>query len=135
MKRTFGLIIFILSCVAFAKAGDVSVKAITSTSPEGEATTAFAPDAENIYLLFKTTGGKKGDKIRAALIAESVGDAAPPNTKVFETAVDMDGDTEDGELFFSKPTNGWPIGKYRVDVYVNDQIATTAKFTVAPAKK
>jgi outer membrane usher protein FimD/PapC len=43
-------------------------------------------------------------------------------------------DTNDGDFNFSKPTKGWPVGKYRVEIYVNDDLATTAKFTVKAAK-
>ena len=100
------------------------------------ATTTFTPDTEKIYALFKTDGVKSGDKMRGVLIAEDVGDAAPPNTKVLETRIDMEGDTQDGDFNFTKPTNGWPLGKYRVDVYLNGDLVTTAKFTVnATAKK
>ena len=47
----------------------------------------------------------------------------------------MEGDTDAGDFSFSKPTNGWPVGKYRVEIYVNDQLATAAKLTIKAAKK
>jgi len=46
------------------------------------------------------------------LIAEDVGDVAPPNTNALEKTLTMDGDTADGDFDFSKPTNGWPVGQY-----------------------
>jgi outer membrane usher protein FimD/PapC len=101
----------------------------------GDETITFTPDTEKIYALLKTTGAKNGDKLRAVLIAEDVGDVAPANTKVLETKLDLEGDTDDGDFNFSKPTKGWPIGKYRVDIYLNDQLATTAKFTVKAGSK
>lgn len=101
----------------------------------GDETTTFTPDTEKIYALFKTTGAKNGDKLRGVLIADDVGDVAPANTKVLETKLDMEGDTDDGDFNFSKPTKGWPVGKYHVDVYLNDELVTSAKFTVKAAKK
>jgi outer membrane usher protein FimD/PapC len=47
----------------------------------------------------------------------------------------MKGDTDAGDFNFSKPTKGWPVGKYRVEVYVNDELAATTKFTIKAAKK
>ena len=136
MKRTFVLLILSVISIAVVRAGDVSVKVTMATEVEGESTNTFAPDTEKIYALFKTKGAKSGDKIRAVLIAEDVGDVAPANTKVLDKTIDMEGDTEDGDFNFSKPTKGWPAGKYRVDVYVNEDLVTTAKFTVkAVAKK
>jgi outer membrane usher protein FimD/PapC len=136
MKAGFVLLVSVIS-LGVAAAGDVTVRVTMSDELAGEAQSTFTSDTEKIYAMFKTIGAKAGDKIRAALIAENVGDAAPPNTKVLETNIDMDGDTDDGDFNFSKPTAGWPIGKYRVDVYLNDQLLATAKFTVkaAAAKK
>jgi hypothetical protein len=119
--------------IAIASAQDVSVTVRMSNELAGEEVSTFPPDTDKIYVLFKTIGAKHGDKIRAVLIAEDVGAAAPANTKVLETNIDMDGDTDDGDFNFSKPTAGWPFGKYRVDVYLNDKLLATAKFTVKAA--
>jgi len=133
MKRIFLLFFFSMICVAVAKAGEVSATVTMAKGPDDQPTTTFAPNTGIIYALFKTQGAKSGDKIRGVLIAESVGDAAQPNTKVFETLLDMQGD--DGEFDFSKPTNGWPLGKYRVDIYLNEELVASTKFTVEPTKK
>jgi hypothetical protein len=135
MKRTFTLLFSALICAAVARAGDVKIKAVMSTGPEGEPTTTFATDTPNIFAFFKTKGAKDGDKVRGVLIAEDVGDVAPANTKVFETSVTLDGDTDDGDFNFSMPTKGWPAGKYRVEIYAGDELATTVKFTIKAASK
>jgi outer membrane usher protein FimD/PapC len=106
-----------------------------TTGPQDDPTTSFAANTPKLYAMFKTKGAKSGDKARGVLIAEDVGDVAPANTKVLEKTLDLEGDTEDGDFNFSKPTKGWPVGKYRVEVYVNDELATTAKFTIKAAKK
>ena len=31
----------------------------------------------------------------------------------------------------SKPTNGWPVGKYRMEISVNDKLAEPLKFSIA----
>lgn len=134
MKRTFFLLVPALIFISFARAGEVKVEAYMATGPSGDEKTTFTSDTEKIYTVFKTQGAKNGDKIRGALIAEDVGDVAPANTKVLETKLDMEGDTDDGDFNFSKPTNGWPTGKYRVEIYVNDELATKVKFTIKAAK-
>ena len=122
-------------CISIARAGDVSVKVTMTTGLEDDPTTTFSSNTSILYAMFKTKGAKNGDKIRGVLIAEDVGDVAPANTKVLEKTLDMEGDTDDGDFNFSKPTKGWPVGKYRVEIYVNDELATTAKFTIKAAKK
>jgi hypothetical protein len=138
MKRTFSVVVALvvsLICLSVVKAGAVSVKVRMTAGPQDPPSTTFASNTPKLYAIFKTEGAKAGDKIRGVLVAEDVGDVAPANTKVLETILEMDGDTETGDFTFSKPTNGWPVGKYRVEIYVNDELATTAKFTIKAAKK
>src|SRR5882724_62186 len=138
MKRTFSVVVPLvvsLICLSVVKAGVVSVKVRMTAGPQDPPSTTFATNTPTLYAIFKTEGAKTGDKIRGVLIAEDVGDVAPANTKVLETILDVEGDTEVGDFSFSKPTNGWPVGKYRVEIYVNDELATTAKFTINAAKK
>jgi len=137
MKAFSGIIAFIaiLICLSVANAGVVSVKVRITTGPQDPPSTTFASNTPTLYAIFKTEGAKAGDKIRGVLIAEDVGDVAPANTKVLETILEMDGDTETGDFTFSKPTNGWPVGKYRLKIYVNDELATTANFTIKAAEK
>ena len=124
-----------LSCIAFVRAGEVTVEAKMTTGPNGEETTTFGADAPKVFVTFKTKGASDGDKIRAVWIADDVGDAAPKGTKIDEKTLKMEGDTEDGVFSLSKPTNGWPVGKYRVEIYVNDELVTKLKFTIKGAAK
>jgi hypothetical protein len=133
MKRIFALLIGVMSCAAFARAGDVQVDAKMMTNPEGEETTTFPADAPKVYAVFKTKGASDGDKIRGVWIADDVGDAAPKGTKIDEKTLDANGDTEDGEFSLPKPINGWPVGKYHLEIYVNDQLATKVNFTIKAA--
>src|SRR6266403_39007 len=137
MKPFSGIVAFIaiLICLSVVKAGVVSVKVRMTAGPQDPPSTTFATNTPTLYAIFKTEGAKAGDKIRGVLVVEDVGDVAPANTKVLETILDVEGDTEVGDFSFSKPTNGWPVGKYRVEIYVNDELATTAKFTINAAKK
>jgi len=130
MKRTIALLISMIGCAVLAQAGDVKVKAMITTGPGDEETTSLAPDTPKIFGIFKTKGLQKGDKLRGVWIAEDVGSAAPANSKVGEKTLALDEDTDDGDFSVSKPTKGWPVGKYRLEIYVNDKLATTEKFTI-----
>lgn len=120
---------------ALVARGDVKITAVTTTGAKDKPTAIFPIDTPEVWAVFKTKGAKKGDKLRAVLIADDVGDAAPANTKVVEKPLTLEGDTDDGYFTFLKPTNGWPAGKYHLDIYANDELATTLKFTIAAAKK
>jgi hypothetical protein len=134
MKYLVLLLITSIISAAFVYAGDVKVSAVMATSPGNEATTSFAPDTLKIFALFKTNGAKDGDKIRGVWIADDVGDAAPAKTRIDEKTVTLEGDTDDGDFSLSKPTKGWPKGQYHLDIYVNDELATTVKFSIGSTK-
>lgn len=132
MKRIFALLIGVMSCVAFARAGEVTVEAIMTTSPDGKETTTFTADTPKLFAMFKTQGARDGDKIRAVWIADDVGDVAPKGFKIDEKTFIAEGDTSDGEFSLSKP-DGWPVGQYHIEIYVNDELATKVKFTIKAA--
>ena len=133
MKRIFVFLIGVIFCAALARAGEVTVEATMVISPEGRETTTFTADAPKVFASFKTKGAKDGDKIRAVWIADDVGDAAPKGTKIEEKTLKAEGDTEDGMFSLPKPNNGWPVGKYHLEIYVNDELATKVNFTIRAA--
>ena len=130
MKLFLAVILAIAFSVTTVRAADVTVKVKLATGPKDEPTTTFSPDTPNIVAMFETEGIAAGDKVRGVLVAEDVGSVAPANTKVLEKTLTLNEDALDGQFIFSKPTKGWPPGKYRVEIYVNDELATKAGFDV-----
>jgi hypothetical protein len=135
MKQTLALLIGMIICASVARGGDVKITAMTASGPKDKPTTIFTTETPEVLVLFKTKGAQKGDKLRGVWIADDVGDAAPANTKIDEKTLTLEGDTDDGNFSCTKPTKGWPAGKYHVDIYANDELATTAKFTIEATKK
>ncbi len=78
---------------------------------------------------------KSGDAYVIQWIATDVGQAAPANT-VIATRNEPVGDVVAAATSYSvsgsltKPTNGWPVGKYRVEIKLGDKLVTTAKFAI-----
>ena len=124
-----------LTCVAYMHAGPMKVEAATAKDQDSKPTTTFSADVPKVYAFFKTHGSEKGDKLRSVWIAEDVGDAAPAGTKIDEAILTADEDDFYGAFSLSKPTKGWPVGKYRVDIYAGDELVTSVKFTIKKAGK
>jgi hypothetical protein len=131
MKHLLALLIITVLCASQSRAEDVKVEAaIQDTEPA----TSFAEDVPKLYASFKTQGTKKGDTLRGVWIAEDVGEAAPANTKIDESKVTADQDDFFGAFSLTKPTEGWPVGKYRVEIYSGDKLVVTVKFTITGGK-
>lgn len=98
-------------------------------------TDKFYADAEKIHAFYIGMALTKGDRIRGVWIAEDVGDAAPKNTVIDEATLVAETATDESAFSLSKPTNGWPIGSYRVEIYVGEKLAETLPFTIGAAKE
>lgn len=122
-----------------ASADDGQLPVTLSTSPESKPTRQFEADVAKIYAVWLGKGVlKAGDKLRAVWIAEDTGGAAPANYKLDEWNGTVEKDGANGYSSVSKPTAGWPEGRYRVEVHVGDKRAMTRHFTIgkpgSPAK-
>ncbi|HEY1552964.1 MAG TPA: hypothetical protein VGG28_34275 [Kofleriaceae bacterium] len=96
----------------------------------------FAVDAPVVHMMYKTADlPKAGDVYVIQWIAEDVGQAAPPNTvigTVNEPVTDLGFGVKSYQVDskLTKPTSGWPVGKYRVEVKLDGTLVTTAHFKV-----
>ncbi len=94
-------------------------------------TTTFPTDQAVIHLVVTVANAPSDTKVKTVWTAVDVGDAAPANTKIDEAEVTM---AESGNAHFtlSQPSSGtWPVGKYKVDIYLNDKLDRTLEYTVA----
>jgi hypothetical protein len=120
--------------VAQAHAGKFKFEAAIAVDQDTKPATTFAANVSKLYAFFKSTGTHEGDKLRGVWIAEDVGDAAPKNYKIDEANLTADQDDFYGAFSLTKPTKGWPVGKYCVDIYNGDELAISVKFTIKAGK-
>ena len=127
-------IIFLLACATEAVAqstGQRSLHAFVAADEQHKPRTQFSADVAKVYVFWKGQALDVGDKIQATWIAEDVGDVAPKNYKLDEVSMTADGPRAFGTFTITKPNKGWPVGKYRVEIYQNDKLAETVKFEVS----
>lgn len=91
----------------------------------------FKPDTATIWVFFGLENVKSGSKIKGVWIC----DKAPgiePNFKIDEATVDIGVIENSGNFSISKPTNGWPVGDYHVELYAGDKQIDRVDFKVVP---
>lgn len=131
MKQFLACLLITVACLT-ARADDKKVlHGALALDQDTKPTTHFAPDAPKIYAFYIGDSVKAGDKIRAVWIAEDVGDAAPKGTKIDEATLTAASDNPKDAFSLTKPTKGWPLGKYKVEIYDNDKLAETLRFTIS----
>lgn len=93
----------------------------------GKATTTFSSDTPQIYVRWQGQRLRKGAKVRAVWIAENIGDDAPPDYKADEASAIAESPTAHGVFTLSRPDDGWALGDYRAEFYVDDVLVETVK--------
>jgi len=136
MNRVKFFIVFAVLVLAFAAtACNVSVSVSTanirsaklspneSGSPE---TTLFKQDDFTVYCLVKLANAPDDTVVKAVWTAVEV-EGVDPNTVIDEASVT----SGDADLTFDLTNNRpWPVGKYKVDLSINDKFNRTLEYQV-----
>ena len=128
MKTILALTGLLLAAVAYAAPHFADIK--FSDEKDGDVSDTFAPDTPKIYLHAGLVDMPSGTKLSSTWIAEDTHGAAPPNYKIDSVEFEVGGLVNVANFSLSKPNAGWPIGTYRVDLFINGQASGTAHFKV-----
>lgn len=97
----------------------------------GKPTTTFSSVTPQIYVRWQGRRLRKGGKVKAVWIAENIGEDFPQDYKVDEASTTVESQNAHGAFTLARPENGWAIGDYRVEFYVDDVLVETAKLKIA----
>jgi hypothetical protein len=96
----------------------------------GKPTTTFSSDTPQIYVRWQGRRLRKGGKVKAVWIAENIGEDFPQDYKVDEASATVESQNARGAFTLARPENGWAIGDYRVEFYVDDVLVDSAKLKI-----
>jgi hypothetical protein len=107
--------------------GDMTFSA--SHDNDGTDTKVFAIDTPKIFLHADLEDAVDDTKVSSTWIAEKT-DKAPPNYKIDSVELTASENMDVVTFSLSKPNAGWPVGDYRVDLFINGKPAGSAHFKV-----
>jgi hypothetical protein len=93
-------------------------------------TTTFSSDTPQIYVRWQGRRLRKGGKLKAVWIAENIGEDFPQGYKVDEASAIIESQNARGAFTLARPEDGWAVGDYRVEFYVDDVLVETAKIKI-----
>lgn len=115
---------------AAAWGGEASLSGLVlSDAKEGKAKSIFAPKTPKIFLSGKMEDMPGGGKLKVVWIAEKT-KAAPPNSEIDSTQHTTPRGTVRATFALNAPTAGWPVGDYRVDLFLDGKLAGSHRFSV-----
>ena len=93
-------------------------------------TDQFNPESPKIHVVAKIKNVSAGTKATGVWIA--VDALATPNHEInrSELVFEKEG-TGSAHFLINKPNKGWPVGNYKLDLYIDGKIAGTAPFKVS----
>jgi hypothetical protein len=86
---------------------------------------------DTVYVVGDLANGVAGNNITSRWYAENV-PGVDPNFFIDESTIDVSDETFNGTIYFyfEPPTDGWPAGTYKVEVYFNGTLNSTVNFTI-----
>lgn len=104
---------------------------ILAATEGGPPVTSFAPDTAEFVLSADITDEvSSGSKVTVTWVSVDTGGVAPPNYQIYASDFDVGMTDNRLDVALSKPTNGWPVGTYQVQLSVNGKVDQTIDFAV-----
>jgi len=121
-----GGILLATSAFAAGRFDDITV----SDQPDGDAVDSFPPSAAKVFVYAHMVDIPTGSKMKSAWVAVDTHGVAPANYVIDSAELTADGKVNVVTFNLSKPTAGWPLGHYRVDLTIDGKAAGSPEFDI-----
>ncbi|RME90774.1 MAG: hypothetical protein D6770_01790 [Anaerolineae bacterium] len=102
----------------------------TAFDEKGDSPTSVFAPADDFYVVAHASNLPAGTVITAKWYALNV-EGTDPNTPFYESTLDIDEDFS-GDFYFQLTNSDlWPVGDYRVDLYLDDTLGQSVEFSVS----
>lgn len=89
----------------------------------------FVPETPAFYAVFVLADVPPDTPVKAVWFGENL-HGVQPETKIGEYELPMGGAKNEGNFSLVRPASGWPVGTYRVDLFIAGKPEHTARFRV-----
>ena len=124
------LLLATLACNLFST--ELSLTNIrTALDEDGVNVTAVFSPADTVYVVGDMANGTSETVVGSKWYVVSV-EGIDPNLLLDEAELTLNQDPFDGTVyfFFPPPDGEWPVGTYKIEVYLNDTLNDTVNFSV-----
>lgn len=121
--------LFTLAFAATAEAAKFDNIVVASTVDATASETTFAKDTPELFLSSDLSDAPSGTKVTVSWISVDSHGVAPPNYTIDELNFTITNENIVTSTL-TKPTNGWPVGTYRVDLSVEGAVLGSIDFSI-----
>jgi hypothetical protein len=91
----------------------------------------FSTNVPEIHAIVELSELQAGTRIRGAWISVDAIDV--PNYEIDAAEIVINQSEGVAHFSLSRPNNGWPVGNYKLDIYLNGKLSTIASFSISSA--
>ena len=96
----------------------------------GKPITTFSSSTPEIYARWQGERLRQGATVKATWIAENIGEDFPQDYKVDEASIVAESPIAHGAFTLARPEDGWALGDYRVEFYVDNVLVEAVKMKI-----
>ena len=121
------LVFATLACNFNASTANISNVHLSRDVDDTEQTSVFAPDDAAFYCFFDLNNAPDDTVVKGVWTLVEA-DGFDPNSVIDEATYT----SGDNTLYFSleRGADPWPVGKYKIDLYLNEELVQTVNFEV-----
>ena len=125
------LLLFAFSAACAARNSDLSVSNVrTALDKNGEDITSTFSPSDVIYAVADIVEAPRGTRLHVKWIAVNA-EGTDRNYEFDSQTIELTDETFTGSTYFELSNAvPWPVGQYRVDLYLNDAFAQSVEFSV-----
>lgn len=124
----FALVLAQLACAL----GEPTLSNVrTARDSDGAQPTTTFGVFDTVYVVSDLSNGVAGNIITSRWFAENV-EGVDPNFLIDEGEINVTEETFNGTIYFyfEPPTDGWPTGTYRCEIYFNGTLVNSVQFNI-----
>jgi hypothetical protein len=126
LSAIVAMVLAALACSSSFSTAKIASAKMTAESAGTQETTVFAQD-QTFYCVVELANAPKDTKVKAVW-TEVEADGQEPNILIDQAELTAG---NENIFTFDLTNNGlWPVGKYKVDLYLNDKLDRTLEFQV-----
>lgn len=135
MNKKFSILLALLALIASTlacAAGEPTLSNVrTALDADGTQLSSVFSATDTIYVVSDVSNGLKGNVVSSKWMVSSIeGYDAGFVIDEVELVLDEDQLAYTVQFYIPPPTDGWPVGTYKVEVYFNGVLNTTVEFSV-----
>ena len=121
------LILASLACNFSASTANISNAHMATDESDSTQTTAYSPDAQTFYCFYDLKNAPDDTVVKGVWILVSA-EGYEANSEI--DSAEITGADDSYYFSLDRAAEAWPVGQYKIDLYINDKLSQTVEFQV-----